>query len=468
MPEMSHCAENLPSRLLPALDLTRALERIPIRWNSDRRSSFLFGRIFCDEPVSTSSENALGPRSHKTSAMPFTEARDLGFGITIRHHATIAEINERAWNRLFPDTAEDWGYFRGIELSGSTQFEFSAVAAYDGDRLIAAAPVFKLDYRLDMTLPPAMQKFGDWLARYAPRLVKVPLLGLGSPMTEECPIGFDRSLDAGGRKAVLNALIASLQAHAKANGIKILAFKDVTDSDAQWAGASLSAGGFAAMPSLPLATLDLPYEGFEDYLASLPGKQRTDIRKKMRQASGIEIELRDNVDDVYEEILTLYRATRENRKKSYDGFDEVPEDYFREVMSKSGGKARVLLARLGGKLVSFNFFLVEKNKVIGKFVGMDYEVARAHNLYFFNWMTIVKFCIDNGVATLQTGQTTYTVKVRLGCKLKRSWVYVKYNGAILGPLVRRLAPRISFAEADPDLAQLGDKAVYLSQAGAVQ
>ena len=59
MPEMSHCAENLPSRLLPALDLTRALERIPIRWNSDRRSSFLFGRIFCDEPVSTSSENAL-------------------------------------------------------------------------------------------------------------------------------------------------------------------------------------------------------------------------------------------------------------------------------------------------------------------------------------------------------------------------------------------------------------------------
>ncbi len=25
----------------------------------DQRSSFLFGRIFCDEPVSTSSENAL-------------------------------------------------------------------------------------------------------------------------------------------------------------------------------------------------------------------------------------------------------------------------------------------------------------------------------------------------------------------------------------------------------------------------
>ena len=28
--------------------------------DSDRRSSLLFSRIFCDEPVSTSSENALG------------------------------------------------------------------------------------------------------------------------------------------------------------------------------------------------------------------------------------------------------------------------------------------------------------------------------------------------------------------------------------------------------------------------
>jgi len=31
---------------------------------SDRRSSFLFGRIFCDEPASTSSENALAETDH--------------------------------------------------------------------------------------------------------------------------------------------------------------------------------------------------------------------------------------------------------------------------------------------------------------------------------------------------------------------------------------------------------------------
>lgn len=381
--------------------------------------------------------------------------------MSVRHHESIMEIDEADWNRLFDGASEDFGYFRGIEKAGSAHFTFSAVAAYKGGRLIAAAPVFRLDYRLDMTLPDRLKTVGDWLARHAPRLVKVPVLGLGSPMTEECPVGLDRSLDKQGRKHAVAALVSALEHKAKSERIKILALKDVTDHDAQWADAPLSVEGFVRMASLPIATLALPFNSFEDYLRSLPSKMRTDIRKKLKAAADLDIEFRDNIDDVYDEILALYRATRANRKASYEAFDEVPEQYFREVMARSGGKARVLLCRLGGRLVSFNFFMVEKDKVIGKFVGLDYEVARARNLYFVNWMTIVQFAINNAIPNLQTGQTTYTVKVRLGCKLKRSWIYFKYTGRVLGPIVRRLAPRFSFEEADPELGGLGEKAIYL-------
>lgn len=413
------------SRLLPALDLSTA-------------------------PVRGRSQTAAPRSSYK--------------GFVIQHHASIAEIAEADWNRLFPDAAEDWGYFRGCEVSGSEHFTFSAVAAYRDGRLVAAAPVFRLDYRLDMTLPDRFKTIGDWLARYVPRLVKVPVMGLGSPMTEECPIGIDQDLDAAGRADALQALIRAMEAHAKAQGIKILAIKDVTDTDAQWSGGPLEETGFVRMASLPVATLPLAYDSFENYIQSLPGKQRNDIRRKLKAANDIEVEFRHSIDDVYDEILELYRATRANRKASYEAFDEVPENYFREVMAKSGGKARVMLSRLNGRLVSFNFFLVEKDKVIGKFVGMDYEVARAKNLYFFNWMTIVRFCIDNRIAFLQTGQTTYTVKVRLGCKLKRSWIYFKSTGRLLGPLVRLIGPRISFEDADPELGQLADKITYLAPA----
>lgn len=404
--------------------------------------------------------NAPGLRRRaRETAMPMTHD-----GFSIRHHESIAEIAEDAWNRLFPGAAEDWGYFRGCELSGSTHFTFSAVAAYDNGRLIAAAPVFQLDYRLDMTLPQAMKRIGDWLAMHAPRLIKIPVLGLGSPMTEDCPIGIDPTLGDEQRACATDALLHALEGHAKAKGIKILALKDVRDSDAERADASFHAFGFARMASLPVAMLPLPYSTFDDYIASLSANLRKDIRRKLKQAKDLQIEFRDNVDDVYEEIIALYRATRANRKASYEAFDEVPEAYFREVMAKSNGKARVMLTRLDGRLVSFNLILVENDKVIGKFVGMDYEVARSRNLYFVNWMTVVRFCIENGIANLQTGQTTYAVKLRLGCKLRRSWVYCKYTGGIIGPLVRWIAPKLSFEDVDPDLRVLGDMVQYLPAA----
>jgi predicted N-acyltransferase len=384
--------------------------------------------------------------------------------IVARHHASIGEIDEAEWNRLFTDASENWGYFRGVERAGSQHFSYSAVAAYKDGRLIAAAPVFRLDYRLDMTLPAGAKLLGDWLAERAPRLVKVPVLGLGSPMTEECPIGLDASLDQRERAIAFAALTRALEERAKAEKIRFIALKDITDCDAQWADAPLAGSGFAHMASLPVATLPLPYASFDDYLGSMPSKKRTDIRKKLKAASDIDVEFCDDIENVYDEILALYQATRANRKASYEAFDEIPENYFREVIATSGGKAKVALFRLDGRIVCFSFFLIEKDKLIGKFLGMDYTVARARNLYFLNWMTIVRFCIEKGISHFQAGQTTYAVKVRLGCKLKHSWIYFKHTGPVLGPLVRRLGRKLSLGAVDPELGTLGDKAIYLTPA----
>lgn len=399
--------------------------------------------------------------AHRPQATPARVAAPTRDRLLARHHASIAEIDRTDWNRLFPGHAEDYDYFLAAERAGSAHFTFSAVAAYDGHRLVAAAPVFRLDYRLDTTLPERLKALGRVVERFAPRLARVPVLGLGSPMSEECPIGIDPALDPTRRMAALEALIAALEQHAKASGISILALKDVTDADATWCAAPLAAAGFARMASLPVATLPLPYDTFESYLKSLPSKRRTEIRSKLKQAAGIETEIHHDIDDIHDEILALYRATRANRKASYEAFDEVPDGYFREVMRNAGGKARVLICRHQGRIVSFNFFLVEKDRVIGKFVGMDYRVARQLNLYFFNWMTIVRFCVDNGIAELQTGQTTYAVKVRLGCRMKRSWIHFKHRGRVMGWVFRRIAPVLSLADADTDLAALGNKVVYM-------
>ena len=96
---------------------------------------------------------------------------------------------------------------------------------------------------------------------------------------------------------------------------------------------------------------------------------------------------------------------------------------------------------------------------------MRYPLAREHNVYFLNWMLVVRHCIEKRAEWLQVGQTTYRQKARLGCKLRRSWVYFKHQGAVMGSLFRTFGPMMAFDKMDPDLRELGADAPYLPADG---
>jgi hypothetical protein len=192
---------------------------------------------------------------------------------------------------------------------------------------------------------------------------------------------------------------------------------------------------------------------------------RGDIRKKMRALEHVQVSLIEDATVASDEIVALFQETKAKRKVDYAEMDEVPDAYFREVVGRLGGRAKILTMRIGGEIACFSLFLEENNRVIGKYVGMRYPLAREYNLYFLNWMLIVRYCIERGIEWLQTGQTTYRQKVRLGCKLKRSWVYFKHQGVVMGPLFRSFGPTMAFDSMDPDLRELGEDAPYW-QAGA--
>jgi len=65
---------------------------------SDRRSSFLFGRIFFDKPASTSSENALGPILFIAAAGNPAHRNADQEG----HHEIPKELHEQIIHGIFP------------------------------------------------------------------------------------------------------------------------------------------------------------------------------------------------------------------------------------------------------------------------------------------------------------------------------------------------------------------------------
>ena len=379
----------------------------------------------------------------------------------IRHHESIAEIAQSDWDSLFLDRSEDWAYFRACEQANSKHFQFSALAVYSGQTLIAAVPVFKLDFRVDMAFGSSAQKLGDYLVAFAPRLVKLPIIGMGHPMTEECPIGFAQSVPESERSKLLARMAHELEIFAASAGIKIVILKDVINSDFASYRGDLESAGYNVIESLPIAQMDVPFTSIEDYVQSLPSKRRTQMRKKMRQAGNVDVAFVDTIAGIETEIKALYEETRQRRARSYEAFDEVPENYFSQITAASHGNVKVMLSRIDGKLVGFMFLLVENDRVIFKFVGMRYPLALDRSLYFHQWMSLVDYCIKNKIRILQAGQTNYITKVRMGCELRRSWVLYKYTGRVLGPIVTRLAPKLSLASQEPDLIELGQHARYM-------
>ena len=107
---------------------------------------------------------------------------------------SVTDLDRPDWDRLFPGRVEGWDYFRACEAAAPQGFELGALAVYRDGALVGAAPTFKVNYRLDMSLPQRFQAIGEWLNARAPRLVNAPVVGLGSPLVEECPIGIDARL----------------------------------------------------------------------------------------------------------------------------------------------------------------------------------------------------------------------------------------------------------------------------------
>ena len=389
-----------------------------------------------------------------------------GQPIAVRHLPSITALPREDWDRLFPGRAEGWDYFHACEQAAPEGFQASAMVVYAGDELAAAVTLFRTDYGLDLSLEGPLKPAVEWIHRNAPKLVVVPVLGMGSPLTEECPIGYQPAMKEADRIAAFKALLRGMNDHAAQNKIPLLALKDIMDRDTTWVDEPLREQGFTGVATLPLATLHLPFKSEDEYLASLSSSMRSDLRKKMRRASNVQFELRDSISDMEDTITALFEETRANSKVDYGSFDEVPSTYFREVMRSCDGKAQVMLARVEDELVSFNISLAEPNRLLAKYIGMRYPAAREHNLYFVNWMAMVRHCIERGIPWMQMGHTSYRQKSRLGCKLKRSRIYFKHRNPIINPLFKLFGPMMAFDKMDPDLKALGPDAPYLEPGAA--
>jgi len=357
----------------------------------------------------------------------------------------LALVERRVWDGLFPGELEGYDYLAAVEASGLEGFRWRYLLVEEQGRLLAAAPAFLTEYPLETTLAGPARRVADGLRRVAPDALTLRLACIGSPCTETALFGFDRSVTDGDKPRLLRQILAGLEQTAGRERCGLLGIKDVAEADsALWTAA---APDYRAIASLPSASLEIDFPSIDGYLERLSSATRKDMRRKLRAVDQVRIEMRCNIDDVLDRVMTLYAETRARAEMA---LEDLTPAYFQGVLQRLGDRALCTLYWQGDDLLAVNLLLQDGDTLLDKFFCMNAERGRPLNLYFLSWFTNVRLCLERGLSRYRSGQAGYENKLRLGSRITRTANYFRHRNALLNGGLRLVAPLFA---ADPVAGQ---------------
>ncbi|HXE65413.1 MAG TPA: GNAT family N-acetyltransferase [Rhodanobacteraceae bacterium] len=366
--------------------------------------------------------------------------------IEVAVHSSIDAIAATDWNRLFPHELEDHAYLRAIERAGLAGFRYLYFVVRDGDRLLAAVPAFITDYRLDTTVQGGLRRATESLANIFPRLLRIPMLSLGSPVSERCRAGFAPESTPERHAAWLDAILVHMEAVAAKEKFGMLAVKDAPLNEPAWQQVC-PRRGLRALPGLPGATLDIPWPDLDGYFESLGASTRKDLRRKWRAGAALKIDWRADLDGIADDVQRLYRETLSQAELS---FEELTPAYFRNVLHDMPGRAFCVTYSEDGKLLAFNLVLRDSERLLDKFLGMEYAAMDRYNLYHVSWLENIRHCIEHGIGVYESGQGLHAEKRRLGSTLHANALWYRHRNRFVDSVFARFEKLASLDRFDDD------------------
>ena len=361
---------------------------------------------------------------------------------------TAHAVDPALWAATFQAPIEGLFWYRALEASGlSDQFTFFyAVISREG-RAVGLAPCFLHNVPITLVAPPAVAAVLMVLSKVFPRVGYQRTLFVGSPCSDEGTLG---SLPGEDQAALVAALTAAVEARARAHGAPMLVFKDFPR---QALPALRAARGFVPTVSYPGTTVRLPGSSKEAYLRALSHNQRHNLLKKLKRSRAL-LPLETTVvaspsDPQLDEIFGLFMQTYERGKTK---FERLGLPFFQAMRQEEPAHFILLRDPKDGALVAFMLVFCVGERVINKFIGLDYSRDSKAYLYFRLFDAAVDFACARGATELQSGQTGYRAKSDLGHELVPLYNVFRHRNPAVHALFTLIGTRVSWRSLDSDLA----------------
>ncbi len=347
--------------------------------------------------------------------------------LSVTLHERIDAIDPERWDAVGTDPLSCHRMLSALERAElpGVRLWYALVEDARGTT-VAAAPLTRIAIDGEHLTHGAFRRLIRAVRVARPDFLRTSLLACGTPLSVgNAPLRAAEGVD---HVRVTQVLATRLGELADAEKAPWRVFKEFGLRHLATANLALLDNGrpWVLAPSEPNASIDLCWESFDRYLASLRGHYRYKIRAAARKmaGAGVSVEVTSLAEAYDHTFHALYEAVLERANVR---FEHLTPLFFQLLGRAFGDAAPFLVFRRGDRVVGWVAMLVWEGTAYDLFHGIDYAENEESALYFNQLAAVVRVAIERRARRLSLGQSTETAKARFGARAVPLWIGLQHR-----------------------------------------
>lgn len=351
---------------------------------------------------------------------------------------SISKIDPAEWDRLAGDDAlYSHAWLSTVETCTFEQPAFLyLLARVNGTLLGAAACQIRLGNE-SASLDKSFYGRASGVAR-ATGFGATPAIAVGSRFGFSPPFIFDPSMSAIQVEEIAEAFILRIVERAELMKASVM----LRNTRLGMFVPALSRARFVATPDVPTTYIDIRWNAFADFRRDLkkihPATEKA-IRNQTSRAKrdGIVVE---RVTDPAMLSAGLHEVLDAHYRRLNGISLPVGDSFLSEGFRRLGDHADLTVARDGSGVLGVHFALRRGGVSHALLVGTSTERARTTDTYFLLLNHVMDRAIESGDRRLYFGRLLYDVKLRRGCSIEHSVIWIRGRSKLQRAALKRLVP----------------------------
>jgi predicted N-acyltransferase len=361
--------------------------------------------------------------------------------------SSVSQIDQEAWESLqAPDNLfTTLDYLKAVEESHALECEFQYFQFYKDGEMICGLAGYQLQLDLSAYAGRLLANMLSPIQRIFTRFLSISTLIIGTPVSA----GLTAVFRSGINSEQLSNVVEHLMHYVRQQKIRVVLVRDFKQKRSLLEQV-LEMAGFQQVENFPLAYMPIPWNNFEDYLAAMKSRYRYDARRRIKHKSAQDIETRFCNNSKVMQYTQQYVMLYQNVLAQSNEFPHeiIGADYHQSMRRNLGKHSYWLQHFQGDQLVAFLHFILYRKRIIAQYIGLDYQVSEAGQLYFNAFYDLIRFAIQQGATQIEAGISSYPAKSSMGFSVLPMRMYIWHRSKLVRLLIAKVFSALSHSDLD--------------------